>query len=114
MELKKQKLTYSYLLFLLLKVSFLKQRTYLAFSAYYLYFLRLEIVIRNFALNFCYLLKAAETVSGDPEDKSSAYRKMKSQFTDTADYRRNGFVNLVLQCYYLWCLKKNRTLRSFR
>ncbi|CAL1548002.1 unnamed protein product [Lymnaea stagnalis] len=25
------------------------------------------------------------------EDKSSAYKKMKSQFTDTADYRRNGW-----------------------
>jgi len=35
--------------------------------------------------------KAAETASGDPEDKSSAYKKMKSQFTDTADYRRNGW-----------------------
>ncbi|BFY99966.1 hypothetical protein BsWGS_03005 [Bradybaena similaris] len=25
------------------------------------------------------------------DDKSAAYRKMKSQFTDTADYRRNGW-----------------------
>lgn len=27
----------------------------------------------------------------EPEDKSAAYRRMMSQFTDTADYRRNGW-----------------------
>jgi len=33
--------------------------------------------------------KQQETV--EPEDKSVAYKKMKSQFTDTADYKRNGW-----------------------
>ncbi|XP_005107807.1 protein C9orf135 [Aplysia californica] len=35
--------------------------------------------------------KASLPPGFDPDDKSTAYRKMKSQFTDTTDYRRNGW-----------------------
>ncbi|XP_055884414.1 cilia- and flagella-associated protein 95-like [Biomphalaria glabrata] len=35
--------------------------------------------------------KSNQMKQEEMEDKSSAFKKMKSQFTDTADYRRNGW-----------------------